>query len=131
MKKKNLYLIVAGILNLLTALLHTIGGQIDLVSPLLESNLTVQARSEWMGVWHVITIMLFASSFYFLKLGYSKTKNLDFSTTKFLGILYCLMAVPFILSSIYFKTLAPQWIILLPIGVLTLVGIKKAKHLTA
>ena len=64
MRKKNIFWIIAAILNLLTAFVHTIGGQLDLVNPLLKSDLSEQAKTEWLGVWHMITIFLFATTYY-------------------------------------------------------------------
>ena len=65
MKTKNTYLIIAGVLTLFTAFLHLIGGQIDLINPLFKSNLENQIQTELLGVWHMVTIILFASSIVF------------------------------------------------------------------
>jgi len=127
MNTKNKFWIIAGLINLLTAFVHTIGGQFDLVKPLLSTELNVQAKSEWMGVWHMITIFLFLTSFYLLRSGFGKSKADDSSSIKLIGILYCLISIPFIVSSIYFKTFAPQWVILLPIGMLSIIGLRKIK----
>ena len=67
MKNKNTYWIIAGILNLFTSILHLIGGQIDLINPLFKSNLSIQIKSQLLGGWHMVTIILFASSFIFIK----------------------------------------------------------------
>lgn len=128
MNIKNKFWIVAGLLNLLTALVHTIAGQFDLVIPLLSTDLNLQAKSEWMAAWHMITIFLFLTSFYILRSGFGKSKIDDSSSIKLIGILYCLISIPFIVSSIYFKTFAPQWIILLPIGMLSIIGLPKTKY---
>jgi len=125
MKAKTLFLI-AGVINLLVALLHTIGGQLDLVNPLLDSNLTNQAKSEWLGAWHIITIVLFASSLYLLKTGLGKYEKVNIELLRYIAILYVLFGIPFILSSMYLKILAPQWILLMPIGLLTWLGLRKS-----
>ena len=127
MNKKNIYWIISGLLMFLTAFVHTFGGQIDLVKPLLESNLKVQAKSEWMGAWHSITILLFGTSYYLLKNGFDKSKTVKRSLIYAIGILYCLISIPFLVTSFYFKVLAPQWIILLPIGILAIIGVKKSQ----
>ena len=131
MNSKNKFWIVAGLLNLLIALVHTIGGQLDLVNPLLATDLTAQAKSEWLAVWHIITIMLFLTSFYLLRSGFGRNNINDSSSIKLIGILYCLISIPFMVSSIYFKTFAPQWIILLPIGILSLIGMRKGKQMVS
>jgi len=67
------------------------------------------------------------TSFYLLKIGFGRSKNSEFSNIYLIGLLYCLISVPFVISSVYFKTFAPQWIILLPIGILSLIGLRKRK----
>ena len=126
--KKNIYWIISGFLMLLTAFVHTFAGQIDLVKPLLESNLKIQAKSEWMGAWHTITILIYGTSFYLLKNGFAKSKTDDRVLIYSIGILYCLISIPFLVSSFYFKVLAPQWIILLPIGILAIIGVRKVSY---
>ncbi len=118
-----MYWIIAGTINLFTALLHTFGGQIDLVNPLLDSNLNIQSKTEWLGVWHIVTVILFVSSYYLIKYGLNKI-NSSLQVIQLIGILYLLFSFAFIISSLYTTEFAPQWILLLPIGVLSLIGIK-------
>ena len=125
MKRKNYFILSAGILNLFTALLHTIGGQIELVLPLQKSDLTNQAKAEWFGVWHLVTIFLFATSFLLIK-NYINGSKVE--TLKHVGFLFILLSIPFCISSVVHKLLVPQWILLLPIGVLIYFGTKKSSH---
>lgn len=124
MTKRNRYLIIAGIINSFTALLHTVAGQMDLVNPLMEGNLSTQSKTEWLGVWHMVTVILFVSSYYLIKNGFNSTKGKS-DVFQLIGILYILFSAAFIISSLYMTVFAPQWILLLPIGVLSLIG---AKH---
>lgn len=124
-KMKKTYIKIAGIINLITALVHLIAGQIDLVNPLQNSNLEIQQKAEWIAVWHIVTILLFFTSYQILTAGFDVVKKSNLKQLKTLGILYTLAGIPFIISSIYFSVFAPQWILLLPIGVLLLVGINK------
>ncbi len=119
-KKKNNYWMIAGILCLFTAFVHLIGGQLDLVNPLLESNLTAQAKTEWLAVWHVITVILFLSAYYLIKSGLNPMKNQNSDVLQLIGILFILFSIVFIVSSLWMKIFAPQWILLLPIGLLAL-----------
>ena len=123
--KKNVYWIIAGGINAFTAFVHVVGGQITLVRPLLESGLTQQEKTEWLSAWHLITVVLFLTSFYLLKFGIYSSKNENIQTTKFIGYLYILFAVVFIICSVLTLTFAPQWILLLPVGILTLIGTRK------
>lgn len=126
--KRNNYWLIAGIINLFTALLHTIGGQIELVTPMLNSNLEDQTKAEWFGAWHMVTIILFTSSYWILKNVVIEFQRRQTELMKHIGILYILFSIPFCISSIMYNLLAPQWILLLPIGILLYIGSKKSSH---
>ncbi|WP_108868314.1 hypothetical protein [Aquimarina aquimarini] len=127
MKTKNIYWIITGILNLFTALLHLIAGQMDLINPLFLSNLSLQIQAELLGVWHMVTIILFASSWMYFKYGFDTKSNNNLETVSFISYLYIAFSFAFIFSSFYQSVFALQWVLLLPIGILGLVGIKKSK----
>jgi hypothetical protein len=124
MKNKNIYLLIAGFLNLFTAFIHLIGGQITLLSPLRNSNLTTQVITEFLGVWHMATAVLFYTSILLIQKGF-KANNVSKEVIHFMGILYILFGLSFVGASIYEMQLAPQWALLLPIGVLALIGKKR------
>jgi hypothetical protein len=126
--KKNYYWLIAGIINLFTALLHTIGGQLSLVNPLMSSNLTNQAKAEWFGAWHMVTITLFVTSYFILKNAIIEFKKRQTELIKYVGILYILFSIPSCISSVLHELLAPQWILLLPIGILLYFGTKKTNN---
>lgn len=123
---KTNYIKAAGILNLGTALLHLIGGQIDLVNPLLSSDLSIQQKGELTGAWHIVTILLFLTSYRLLQIGFRPSENhQNIYELKSIGILYLLSGIPFVIVSIYYKIFVPQWVLLIPIGILILLGISK------
>ncbi len=124
-KKKNNYWIIAGAISGFTAVVHLIGGQLTLVDPLLDSNLSGQVKTEWLSAWHIVTFTLFLTAYYLLKYGMNPEKNSNVEVARLIGILYLLFSVSFILSSLAMNIFAPQWILLLPIGLLTLAGRKK------
>lgn len=125
---KKLYIKIGGIINLITALIHAFAGQNDLVNPLQNSSLTVQQRAEWLGVWHMASILLFLGSYVILKSGFFKGSNSSIPQLRFLGILYVLFGFPFIISGLYFSVLAPQWFLLMPIGILLFLGVKETHN---
>ncbi|WP_074405703.1 hypothetical protein [Aquimarina megaterium] len=125
--KKNKYWIIAGVINIFTAILHLIGGQLDLINPLMESSIALQIKTELLGVWHMVTIMLFASSIFYFKYGFNTTKKADIVLVSFISYLYIAFSFAFIFSSVYKSILAPQWVLLLPIGILGIIGVKKSK----
>lgn len=116
---KNISLKIASLLSLLTAFVHLIPGQIDLVNPLIKSNLSDQKIGEWIGVWHIVTIVLFMVSYILIKNAFFN-KQINFELIKPIGILFILMGIPFVISSVYFNILAPQFIVLIPTGILIL-----------
>ncbi|WP_108808124.1 hypothetical protein [Aquimarina spinulae] len=125
--KKNKYWIIAGVINIFTAILHLIGGQLDLINPLMESSIALQIKTELLGVWHMVTIMLFVSSIFYFKYGFNTRKKADIALVSFISYLYIAFSFAFIFSSVYKSILAPQWILLLPIGILGIIGVKKSK----
>jgi len=116
---------IAGILNLITAFLHLLAGQLDLVNPLINSNLGVQQKAEWVSVWHMVTILLCFTSYIILRAGFVEVEGQKLKLLKEIGILYILIGIPFIISSIYYSVFAPQWILLMLTGFLLLVALKK------
>jgi len=122
--KKN-YIKIAGIINLITAIIHLVAGQIDLINPLIESTLNNQVKGELIGAWHIVSILFFITSYLLIKAGIQKGKENEIHALKTIGIIYSLIGIPFIITSIWFSIFAPQWILLMPIGVLTLLGTKQ------
>lgn len=128
MKNKNLWWLSAGTLNLITALVHTFGGQLDLINPMLKSNLTNQVKTELLSVWHMVTTLLFITTFIFLYFGWQKNSKSNRKILSFTSYSYILFASVFVIISFVRTTLAPQWILLLPIGILGSIGIKRNKN---
>ncbi len=124
---KNKYLILAGFLNLTTFFLHLVGGQIDLVNPMLDI-MTIDKSSQLVGAWNMVTIILLATSLILLSAGfgikYANNKEL-ISLIAYLNLVFCL---PFIIAGFYYGLLVPQWIFFLPIAVFSFLGIKNLKN---
>ena len=123
--KIHLILLLAGMLNLFTAFLHLIGGQMALVVPMWETQMTVAEQTQWLGAWHIVTVVLFGTSWIVLKSAFQKEINEGELAS--VGWGYVWFGVMFIGSSIYMGEMAPQWILLLPIGLLILCGLRKKK----
>lgn len=122
---KSIYFKIAGIVNLFGALLHTIAGQIELVNPLLDSNINIQQKAELTGAWHIVTILLFFTSYTILKTAF-RNDTANRKEIKSIAILYLLSGIPFMLSSFWFGVHAFQWILLIPIGILLFIGLAKS-----
>jgi len=121
--KKNRYWVIAGILNFLTFILHLIGGQIDLVNPMIETSLEIEKSSQLIGAWNMVTIILLGTSYILLMAGFNKKFNSNIELIKLTGYLNLSFCLPFIVAGFYYQLLVPQWIFFLPIGILTFKGI--------
>ena len=122
---QHIYIKIAGVLNLFAALTHLIAGQIDLVNPLLNSNLGTQQKGEFVGAWHMITIFLFFSSYLIIKAGLKSVEEDQIQQLKTIANCYILFGIPFIVVSIWYGIFAPQWVLLMPIGILLHIGFRK------
>ena len=127
MKTKNTFLIIAGVLNLLTFFVHLIGGQIDLVNPMINTSLSIAKSSQLVGAWNMVTITLLATSFVLILAGFGKKYSTNRELIKFVGYLNFAFCLPFIIASFYYNSFAPQWILFLPIGIFTIIGLQKIK----
>lgn len=127
MKKNNIYWVIAGFLNLFTFLLHLVGGQLDLVDPMLDSAMNLEVKSQLVGAWNMVTIILLVTSIVLLLAGFRKKYNENIELITLVGYLNLSFCLPFLVAGFYYGLLVPQWIFFLPIGVLVLVGVKKNK----
>lgn len=123
MKNRNLFWIIAGVLSLLGAVMHTFAGQGDIISPMMGSDLELRIKTELLGVWHTTTVVLFATSFVLLKLGVSAKPNQDMAIS--ISWIYLLIALAFIGVSVINGSVAAQFVVFIPIAVLTLLGVRK------
>ena len=124
---KNTYWIIAGILNFITFFLHLIGGQLDLVNPMLDTALNVEKSSQLVGAWNMVTIILIGTSYILLLAGFGKKYTTNTELIRMIGYLNLSFCLPFIIAGFYYGLLVPQWIFFLPIGILTLIGLNKVK----
>jgi len=125
MRTKNIYWIIAGTLNLLTFFLHLIGGQIDLVNPMIDTTLSIEKSSQLVGAWHMVTIILLVTSYILLVAGFGNKYSTNKEMIRLIGYLNLSFCLPFLLTGFYYGLLVPQWIFFLPIGVFTMLGLKK------
>ena len=114
---------IAGVIAAITFFIHLILGQSTLINPMMESDLGTLVKTEFLAVWHMISVILLATAVLYIV--YS-IKNIPSSVMIcLLSNLYLVFGVVFILAGIYNNVFILQWILLLPIGILGLVGIKK------
>ncbi len=122
----NRYLLAASLLGFFTFGVHAIMGGIDTTVPLLSSAIDKEPKLTLYAVWHMVSVFLFISS---LAVFYAAKKNSARELALFVGVCYTLFAAVFLLVGIFEAgsiVLLPQWILLFPIGILCIVGSKKA-----
>ncbi|MCG8673383.1 MAG: hypothetical protein MI867_28595 [Pseudomonadales bacterium] len=122
----NTWIFAAGVIGLFTSLVHIFAGQVDPVRPFLKSDLPDIPKATLLGCWHMVSAILVIAG---TSLAYIGWFNLDS-----LQNLVVAISISFIIFSLVFITVGwyffkfqtfiklPQWILLLPIGVLGLVG---------
>ncbi|EAP95491.1 hypothetical protein ACED56_04745 [Vibrio splendidus] len=122
----NIWIFSSGLLALFTTLVHVFAGQIDPVRPFLKSKLDDIPKATLLACWHLVSVTLFVSSLMLLYVGWYGIDSLYF-LIQLLGFLYILYASVFVAVGLYFfgaKVFVklPQWILLLPIGLLANYG---------
>lgn len=127
---KNYSYLIAGAICLFTAILHTVGGQLSLVDPMLISDLTAGAKTEWLGAWHMITILLWMFGYILFRNGLKLQKE-NTTTIRLIAFLCLCFAASFIAASLWRMHHAPQYILFLPIAILTYFGLKKQQKANA
>jgi hypothetical protein len=126
--KANNHWVIAGTVSLMTFFLHLIGGQIDLVTPMMETSLGLEKRTQWLGVWHMVTVILILTSYVLLSAGLGKKYADNPELIRLIGYLNLAFCVPTIIASFYFGLLVPQWILFLPIGGFILLGLRRGEQ---
>ena len=121
---RNNYYLAAGVICLFTAMLHTVGGQLALVDPLLASSLDLQVKTEWLGAWHMITFLLWYFGYVLFRNGL-KVQAHSASLLKGILILSILFSIAFIGASFWQGQHAPQYILFSPIVLLVYFGLRK------
>lgn len=122
----NIWILSSGLLGIFTTLIHVFAGQTDPVRPFLKSELEPVPKATLLACWHLVSVTLLASSMVLTYIGWNSLGAL-YIPTLFLGLLYVLFALVFVVVGWYFfgsKVFIklPQWVLLLPIGVLASYG---------
>lgn len=116
-------LIIAATINLAVAIIHTIIGESDIVTPLLATDAPDTVRWTLHSAWHMISVVLFLSAF---TLFYMSRKGKDdphsIVLSKYIGIQYLALAMVFVVTSLVYGIFFPQIVMLAPIGILAILA---------
>jgi hypothetical protein len=121
----NGWLLTAGIIAAVTTVIHVIAGGRSIVRPLLGSEVAAEPRRTLHVVWHMVTADLSISAVALLALAFAAAPSTALAL--FIGAQYLAYAVVFVvvaLAADWPRPLLrlPQWMLLLPVGVLALLG---------
>lgn len=120
-------LIIAAIINLAVAIIHTIIGESDIVTPLLATDAPDTVRWTLHAAWHMISVVLFISAltlFYVSRKGKYDPRSMVLS--RYIGIQYLALAMVFVVTSVVYGIFFPQIVMLAPIGILALLASRAA-----
>lgn len=122
----NIWILSSGLLGVLTALVHVFAGQVDPVRPFLKSELADAAKATLLACWHLVSVTLLVSSLMLTYVGWFGLYSF-YLPIQLVGGLYILFALVFVIVGWHFfggKVFVklPQWILLLPIGLLASYG---------
>ncbi len=123
----NSWIFAAGIIGLFTSLVHIFAGQVDPVRPFLKSELPDIPKATLLGCWHIVSTILVLSGGALTYIGWFNLSSLQ-SMVIGISISFVMFSLVFIIVGWYFFKFQtfiklPQWLLLLPIGILGLIGV--------
>lgn len=114
------FLIIAAVINLAVAVVHTFIGEAEVIAPLLSSDAPDLVKGTLHSSWHMTTVVLFMSSF---TLFYLSRKDEDDHLNKilplYIGVQYIALAMVFVVTSFVYDQFFIQILMLSPIGLLS------------
>lgn len=120
------FVLAAGSLAGITAFIHVIAGGKDVARPLLLSSVDEEVRFTLYACWHLVSVALFVSSLALLGHGAGFYHSPE--TVAFVSVLWLLFGAVFLVVTLgvakpggLFRF--PQWVLLVPVGLLGLCGL--------
>jgi len=128
--KTNRILFTSGLLAAFTALVHTFSGTAEIQQPLLTSSLAKPISLLLFACWHLVTITLILSAIALIWSALPNNKILAGALPVFVSVLwlffgFIFIVVALVMSGVPALFVLPQWILLLPVGILGLFGAQK------
>lgn len=124
---QNKTIMCAGLLALFTAAIHTFVGTPEIQQPLLQSGIDPNVALLLYACWHLVTVTLALSG---LILMWS-ANNVQQArvVVLFVSVLWLAFGMVFIATAMLFGTwstllVLPQWMLLIPVGLLGIIGAK-------
>ncbi|MEC5162382.1 MULTISPECIES: hypothetical protein [unclassified Janthinobacterium] len=131
----NRTLFVTALLAALTAALHTFVGTAEIETPLMQSSLPREVALLLYAGWHLVSVALTLSAVSFFAAARSKNASLRSMVTMvssmWLGFGAVFIVVDLAYAGPAMLLALPQWVLLLPVGVLGLWGNARAASAVA
>jgi hypothetical protein len=123
----NKLLLIGSTINLAVAIIHTIIGESDIVTPLLVTDAPDTVRWTLHSAWHMISVVLVISALtlFYLSLK-GKADPTSMVLSKYIGIQYLALAMVFVVTSVVYGIFFPQIVMLAPIGILAILASRAA-----
>ena len=123
----NRSLVIAALLAALTAAIHIFAGGADVAAPLLASSIAGEPKLTLYAVWHMASVALAMSAVAMFVGSFPRHAHAARYLVFFVSALWCAFGLVFLSviavqpeSGWLFKL--PQWVLLLPVGLLGLWG---------
>lgn len=122
----NALLLAAGVASAAVAGIHLVAGHVDPVRPLLASALAEVPKRTLHAVWHMVSVDLLLGAVVLVYLALAKPTGAGL-TGMVLAAHFAAYAVVFLVVALSFDgsnrlLRLPQWLLLLPVAVLTCLG---------
>jgi hypothetical protein len=124
-------ILIAGIIALLTAMVHIFMGTPLVHRPLLSSALALDLRLLLYACWHLVSVMLLASAAFLLRACTARRICQSRDLIMLVGVSWIGFGVVFVAIGLSFPGALlrlPQWTLLLPVGVLCLLHLFFCRH---
>lgn len=124
----NKVLLLASVLAAAVTAIHVVAGGSDVAAPLLASDMAESPRLTLYAAWHMVSVLLGASA---LALGWAALPGRTTpaaSAVRLVAVLWIASGVVFLIIGLTqpgdgLLLKLPQWILLIPVGVLAWLGV--------
>ncbi|MCW7538026.1 hypothetical protein OOT46_09220 [Aquabacterium sp. A7-Y] len=123
-------LMSSGLLAALTAAVHTFAGTAEIQGPLLHSALSSPLRLLLYACWHLVTVTLVLSAVALIRSALPTRTPASAGAARFVAWLWLFFGLVFVAVALIFSgpsglLTLPQWVLLIPVGILGLLGTRK------
>ena len=124
----NLLFILSGLMATVSAAVHLFVGGRQVARPLLDSGLEEGIKLTMYACWHLVSASLMLSALTLLSAGFGIFEAAEGGLVLFISVLWLLFGVVFLAISLGMSRPRglfrfPQWVLLIPVGVLGILGL--------